>query len=125
MTSVRSLLWQAGAPARLILRGAISLYRLTLSGWLGGQCRFSPSCSRYAEEAIRTHGAFKGSLLMVGRVLRCNPFGRGGLDPVPRAHPHNPARRLGADLPNLPYDSAIQSGAIRKVTAGGGGPDAG
>jgi putative membrane protein insertion efficiency factor len=83
MTSVRLLLWRAGAPLRLLLLGAVALYRLMLSGWLGGQCRFSPTCSRYAEEAIRTHGAVKGSLLAVRRVLRCNPFGRGGLDPVP------------------------------------------
>ena len=45
MTSVRRLLWSAGAPARFLLLGAISLYRVTLSGWLGGQCRFSPTCS--------------------------------------------------------------------------------
>lgn len=83
MTSARRFLWSAGAPARLALLGAIALYRVTLSGWLGGQCRFSPTCSRYAEEAIRSHGATKGSVLAMGRVLRCNPFGRGGLDPVP------------------------------------------
>lgn len=83
MISVRRVLWDVGAPLRLLLLGAIFLYRLTLSGWLGGQCRFSPTCSRYAEEAIRTHGAVRGSLLAAGRVLRCNPFGRGGLDPVP------------------------------------------
>jgi uncharacterized protein len=116
MTSVRSLLWQAGAPARLILRGAISLYRLTLSGWLGGQCRFSPTCSRYADEAIRTHGAIKGSFLTVRRVLRCNPFGRGGLDPVPRAGSREAAHDPAQDVPReAPYDSAIQP-----VTAGGG-----
>ena len=84
MTFVRGILWRAGTPARAILLGAITLYRLTLSGWLGGQCRFHPTCSRYAEEAIRTHGAIKGSILAAERVLRCNPFGRGGLDPVPR-----------------------------------------
>jgi uncharacterized protein len=83
MTSFRRLAWMAGAPARLVLLGAIALYRVTLSGWLGGQCRFSPTCSRYAEEAIRSHGAVKGSFLTIGRVLRCNPFGRGGHDPVP------------------------------------------
>jgi putative membrane protein insertion efficiency factor len=116
VTFVRGLLWRAGAPARLLLLGAISLYRLTLSGWLGGQCRFSPTCSRYAEEAIRTHGAFKGSFLTVGRVLRCNPFGRGGLDPVPRGHADNPVRDLAL---SLSYDDAIQ-----RVTAGGE-PDAG
>jgi uncharacterized protein len=83
MTSLRLLMWKAGAPLRLLLLGAIALYRLTLSGWLGGQCRFVPSCSRYAAEAIRTHGAVRGSLLAARRVLRCNPFGRGGMDPVP------------------------------------------
>jgi uncharacterized protein len=96
MTSARRLLWNAGAPARLLLIGLIALYRLTLSGWLGGQCRFSPTCSRYAEEAVRTHGAIKGGLLATRRVLRCNPFGRGGLDPVP-------VRR-----PTALYDATIQ-----------------
>jgi putative membrane protein insertion efficiency factor len=84
MTSIRRVLWNAGAPARLVLLAAIRTYQLTLSGWLGGQCRFSPTCSRYAEEAIRSLGATRGSFLATRRVLRCNPFGRGGLDPVPR-----------------------------------------
>jgi uncharacterized protein len=87
MTSVRRFLWSAGAPARLVLLGAIGLYRVTLSGWLGGQCRYSPTCSRYAEEAVRSRGAIRGSLLSLGRVLRCNPFGKGGLDPVPERRP--------------------------------------
>lgn len=98
MTSARELAWTLGAPARLVLLAAIRLYRITLSGWLGGQCRFHPSCSRYAEDAIRTHGAVKGTLLATRRILRCNPFGRGGLDPVPP-----PRRRRGAA-----YDSVIQ-----------------
>jgi putative membrane protein insertion efficiency factor len=89
VTSVRMLLWRVGAPSRLVVLGVIAVYRLTLSGWLGGQCRFSPTCSRYAEEAIRTHGAVSGSLLAIRRVLRCNPFGRGGLDPVPQRHPYD------------------------------------
>jgi uncharacterized protein len=116
MTSVRRLLWQAGAPARLILRGAIAVYRLSLSGWLGGQCRFSPTCSRYADEAIRTHGAIKGSFLTVRRVLRCNPFGRGGLDPVPRAGSQEAAHDSARGTPREAlYDSAIQ-----RATSGGG-----
>ena len=53
MTSVRRFLWNVGAPARLLLVAAIRTYQLTLSRWLGGQCRFFPTCSRYAEEAIR------------------------------------------------------------------------
>ena len=83
MTSVRRVMWDVGAPARMVLLAAIRLYRLTLSGWLGGQCRFSPTCSRYAEEAIRSLGATRGVFLATRRVLRCNLFGRGGLDPVP------------------------------------------
>ena len=63
--------------------GLIRLYRVSLSGWLGGQCRFYPSCSLYAEEAIRELGAVKGMGLTVWRVLRCNPFGAGGIDRVP------------------------------------------
>jgi putative membrane protein insertion efficiency factor len=94
MTSVRRVLWNAGAPARLLLVAAIRIYRLTLSGWLGGQCRFSPTCSRYAEEAIRSLGATRGVFLATRRVLRCNPFGHGGLDPVPP--------------PRLAYDTNIR-----------------
>ncbi|MBR0135552.1 MAG: membrane protein insertion efficiency factor YidD [Clostridia bacterium] len=48
-------------------------------------CRFTPSCSEYAIQAINTHGAAKGSLLAVWRILRCNPFSKGGPDPVPEA----------------------------------------
>ena len=99
MTLARRILWAAGAPARLALLGAIHLYRLTLSGWLGGQCRFSPTCSRYAEEAIRSLGATRGLFLATRRVLRCNPFGRGGMDPVPlRTREHGGL-----------YDDTIQS----------------
>jgi putative membrane protein insertion efficiency factor len=80
----RRVAWGLGAPARLALVGLIRLYRLLLSGWLGGQCRFYPSCSHYAEEAIRRHGALRGSLLAVWRIARCGPFTKGGVDPVPK-----------------------------------------
>ena len=83
MSTVRRAAWVAGVPARGALVGLIRLYRATLSGWLGGQCRFHPSCSHYAEEAIRTHGAVRGSALAAWRVLRCNPFGAPGTQPVP------------------------------------------
>jgi len=101
MTFVRMLAWRAGAPARLVLLGMITAYRVTLSGWLGGQCRFFPTCSRYAEEAIRTHGAVRGSLLAARRVFRCNPFGRGGVDPVPSVRVNDAA-----------YDAAIRHTAV-------------
>jgi putative membrane protein insertion efficiency factor len=67
---------------RLLLL-AIRLYRRTLSPALGPCCRFEPSCSVYAEEAIHVHGVARGLLLAAWRVLRCQPFARAGLDPVP------------------------------------------
>lgn len=89
MNALRRLAWLVGAPFRAVLLGAIRVYRLTLSGWLGGQCRFYPTCSHYAEDAIRSHGALRGSVLAVWRILRCNPFGKGGVEHVP------PRRHLG------------------------------
>jgi putative membrane protein insertion efficiency factor len=61
----------------------IYLYRLTLSPLLGGSCRFYPTCSCYAEQALRKHGAFKGSLMAIKRLLHCHPWHAGGYDPVP------------------------------------------
>lgn len=84
VTRVRRFLWMAGAPARFTLVGLVKAYRATLSGWLGSQCRFYPTCSRYAEEAIRTHGALRGSLMAAWRIARCGPFTDGGVDHVPR-----------------------------------------
>ena len=83
MSHVHRIAWRAGAPARLALLGLIRLYRVTLSGWLGGQCRFYPTCSRYAEDAIRLHGAVRGMLMTAWRIARCGPFTRGGVDRVP------------------------------------------
>lgn len=81
--SAREALWAAGTPARGVAIGAIRLYRVMLSGVLGGQCRFEPSCSHYGEEAVRTHGIVRGSALTAWRILRCQPFSRGGVDHVP------------------------------------------
>jgi putative membrane protein insertion efficiency factor len=66
-----------------LLIGIIKAYRYLLSPWLGRQCRFTPSCSQYGLQAIEHHGALRGSLLTAYRILRCNPFCRGGFDPVP------------------------------------------
>jgi len=76
-----------------LLIGAISGYRMFISPLLGPRCRFYPSCSAYALEAIRVHGAGRGSWLAVLRISRCHPFHPGGLDPVP------PARRQHAGQP--------------------------
>jgi len=83
MRGIRTSIWRAGAPVRMLLLGLIALYRLTLSGVLGGQCRFSPTCSAYAEQAIRNRGAVQGTALAVWRVLRCSPFSKAGVDEAP------------------------------------------
>lgn len=65
------------------LAGLVRVYQLTLRPLIGSHCRFEPSCSHYAIEALHTHGAARGSLLAAWRVLRCNPWTAGGYDPVP------------------------------------------
>lgn len=67
------------------------LYRLLVSWWKPPTCRFRPTCSRYALDALRTHGALRGSWLTVRRVCRCHPFTEPGFDPVPAAQPPAPA----------------------------------
>ena len=61
----------------------VRVYQWTLRPLIGPHCRFEPSCSHYAVEALRRHGALRGSALAAGRVLRCNPWMPGGHDPVP------------------------------------------
>lgn len=61
----------------------IRIYRTALSPFFGPSCRFEPSCSAYAEQAIHEHGAAHGSWLALRRLLRCRPFGGSGFDPVP------------------------------------------
>lgn len=68
---------------RLILIALIHFYRYAISPLLGRRCRFFPSCSEYALEAVGKHGALKGSWLSCKRVCRCHPWHPGGFDPVP------------------------------------------
>jgi putative membrane protein insertion efficiency factor len=64
----------------------VRAYQLSFAALLGGQCRFTPSCSAYAMEALARHGAARGAALAARRVLRCSPFCAGGHDPVPEPH---------------------------------------
>ena len=70
-------------PITLVLRLLIRAYRYAVSPMLGSNCRFTPSCSEYALEALKRHGVLRGSALAVWRVVRCNPWSQGGYDPVP------------------------------------------
>ncbi|GFE48664.1 putative membrane protein insertion efficiency factor [Roseobacter cerasinus] len=64
----------------------IRAYRLLLSPWVGHNCRYQPTCSAYALEALATHGALKGAWLTIRRIGRCHPWGNSGYDPVPERH---------------------------------------
>ena len=86
------------SPLAWLLLGLVGLYRIALSPALGQRCRFDPSCSSYAAEAVRAHGAVRGGWLALRRLLRCHPWGGAGHDPVP---PARPARRSAARPPVL------------------------
>lgn len=90
-------------PAQHLLKGAIVTYQWTLRPFIGAHCRFHPSCSHYAIEAVTGHGALKGAGMATWRILRCNPWNAGGYDPVPQprpgAHPDGRLNRLRSALP--------------------------
>ena len=99
-------------PQRL-LTGLVHGYRLLFRAWLGSSCRFEPSCSAYALQALELHGAAKGSLLTAARLLRCHPYCAGGCDPVPQNF-KNPAAGLFSRLGLHPADVAADTPPIRK-----------
>lgn len=78
-----------------LLIALVKLYRKFISPLKRPCCRFTPTCSEYALEALRVHGALKGTALSIYRVLRCNPFCRGGYDPVPeKSSKNNKGRKI-------------------------------
>lgn len=98
-----------GWPFRRLLTGLITLYRSFISPMLGPRCKYHPTCSAYALQAIETHGAAKGTALGTWRLLRCNPFSKGGYDPVPAqgrwlpdVYPDGRPRRTPATLQEQP-----------------------
>ncbi|UWR23010.1 membrane protein insertion efficiency factor YidD [Sulfitobacter sp. S190] len=72
-------------PLAFVVSLPVRFYRLVFSPWVGFNCRYQPTCSAYAMEALQKHGAFKGSLLAARRISRCHPWGGDGYDPVPDA----------------------------------------
>ena len=74
-------------PAARLIALPVHAYRLLLSPWVGHGCRYQPTCSVYALEALERHGAARGSALAAGRLCRCHPWGGHGYDPVPGSDP--------------------------------------
>ena len=88
--------WKRAGNVPFVL--LIRLYRVTLSPFLGRQCRYEPTCSVYALDAYRLYGPVRGTRMTLGRILRCHPFVRGGYDPVPIPDdPDDPADQDGSD----------------------------
>ena len=94
----------------------VFLYRALVSPWRPRTCRFEPSCSCYAVAALRTHGALRGSLLVLWRLLRCQPFGQPGHDPVPPPRPRAARAReepIRRPPPSVRAAQSLREKAIR------------
>ena len=99
-------------PRRLLIV-LVNGYRLFFKAWLGNTCRFEPSCSAYALQALELHGAAKGAWLTGGRLLRCHPYCAGGCDPVPNEF-RNPVAGLFSRLGLNQVDTSADRSVIRK-----------
>ena len=97
-------------------------YQLLLSPWVGGQCRFTPTCSQYTIDALRLHGAARGSYLGAMRIVRCQPWCEGGHDPAPQIFRWASWRREG--LPEAMADDADAAPSPPAATATGPRHDA-
>ena len=87
---------------RSLLIGLVRGYRLLLSPWLGSSCRFEPTCSQYALQALQAHGAAAGSYLTLARLTRCHPWCKGGCDPVPQEKPRLFSRLISTPTEKKP-----------------------
>ena len=90
---LRGALWLVGWPARMLLIGLVKFYRVAISPWTPPTCRYQPTCSQYALQAVRRYGAARGFVLALWRIARCHPWGGHGYDPPrwfgePRPDPH-------------------------------------
>jgi uncharacterized protein len=118
-------------PLRLVSRALVATalatiraYRYFLSPFWGVHCRFTPTCSVYAEEALQTHGFFRGSALAIYRIGRCQPWCNGGLDPVPPRRkrdqpgvPKNASTSLSGPLSHTDYFNQLISEAKKAAKA--------
>ena len=94
---------------KILLLWAIRGYQFFLSPWIGNQCRFAPTCSHYAAEAIGRFGALRGGALAVRRILRCHPWNPGGIDPVPGGNFMQGSRQKGCErVEGAPEGSGVR-----------------
>jgi putative membrane protein insertion efficiency factor len=106
------------SPLAWVLAGLVRGYQLIVSPWLAPSCRFDPSCSAYALEALRVHGGVRGAWLVLRRLARCQPFCAGGYDPVPERRP----RRSRSSVKCVKPAEAADSGDSASSLFGNGGP---
>ena len=93
-------------PLRWLLIGFLRAYRLLISPLYGQVCRYHPTCSAYALEAVTEHGSLRGTWLSVRRLARCHPWAAGGYDPVPARAGHTPTSRTHAGPSPSPQQGA-------------------
>lgn len=94
---------------KYILLGIIRVYQLTLSAFIGRRCRYLPTCSEYTSDAIRKHGAGRGTALGFARICRCHPWGQSGFDPVPEVYegPVWRMREMSSPAPSAGEDDSL------------------
>lgn len=100
----RFLVAASSLPQQALI-GLVKAYRLLLSPWLGNACRFEPTCSAYALDALERHGAAAGATLTVYRLVRCQPWCLGGHDPVPQTSPFKLFTHLTTPVSSTPLSS--------------------
>ncbi|MCK6210372.1 membrane protein insertion efficiency factor YidD [Georgenia sp. EYE_87] len=107
-------------PLTWLLLGLVRVYQAVVSPWLPPSCKYYPSCSAYAVTALRRHGALKGTALAGWRLLRCNPWSRGGVDHVPpRGRWSNtPAEVTDADVGQQSSDEGVETRTLGADTRG-------
>jgi hypothetical protein len=116
---------EQGSAAKWLLLLFVRFYQIFLSPFLGGACKFYPSCSRYAQEAIEMHGAQRGAWLAMKRLGRCRPFTKGGFDPVPEVMDEKEfeAELVGAENNRARGTSAVKQFAEKAESVPQGLPD--
>ena len=120
MSAVRRVLGATvGRAFALLLTGVVIGYRRLISPMLGQRCRFYPSCSVYALEAIRVHGATKGTVLATARVCRCHPWNPGGVDHVPATGAWKPEPYVPLTTWDDPPSSSLEAAAPTTPLAAG------